>query len=77
MYSKVCIGKHMPDKFSYPKWSKTRRCFIALLLNFILEYSIRKVQENQVGLQLNGIHQFLAYAGDDVNLLGDNIKKTP
>jgi hypothetical protein len=30
------------------------------------------VQENQVGLKLNGTHQFLAYV-DDVNLLGDNI----
>jgi hypothetical protein len=36
------------------------------------EYAIRKVQEIQVGLKLNGTHQFLAYA-DDVNLLGDNI----
>jgi hypothetical protein len=33
---------------------------------------IRKVQENQVGLKLNGTHQLLAYA-DDVNLLEDNI----
>jgi hypothetical protein len=31
----------------------------------------RKVQENQVGLKLNGTHLLLAYA-DDVNLLGDN-----
>jgi hypothetical protein len=39
---------------------------------FTLEYAIRKIQENQVGLKLNGTHQLLAYA-DDVNLLADNI----
>jgi hypothetical protein len=42
------------------------------LSNFALECAIRKVQENQVGLKLNGTHPLLGYA-DDVNPLGDNI----
>jgi hypothetical protein len=47
-----------------------------LLFNLALEYAIRKVQENQVGLKINGTHQHLAYA-DDVYPLGnkDTIKK--
>ena len=44
-----------------------------LLFNFALEYAIRKVQETNLGLDINGTHQVLAYA-DDVNLIGDDIR---
>jgi hypothetical protein len=39
---------------------------------FVLEYAIRKIQENQVGLELNGTHQLLVHA-DGINLLGDSV----
>jgi hypothetical protein len=43
-----------------------------LLFNFALEYAFMKLQEYQVGLELNGTHQFMVYV-NDVNLLGDSI----
>jgi len=43
-----------------------------LLFNFVLECAIKRVQVNQDGLTLNGMHQLLAYA-DDVNILGGSV----
>jgi hypothetical protein len=64
--SKDHIDNHLSDS------SPIRNGLSPLFFNFSFEHVIRKVQENRVGLKLNGSHQLLASA-DEVNLLGDNI----
>jgi hypothetical protein len=70
-YSKVRLGKYLSDTFPVQNGLNQGDALSPFILNFALDYAIRKVQENQVGLKLNGSHQQLVYA-DDVNLLGDN-----
>jgi hypothetical protein len=65
-------GKHLSDMFPVQNCLKLGDNLSSLLCNFALEYTIMKVQEDQVGLKLNEAHQFLVCV-DNVNLLENNI----
>jgi hypothetical protein len=53
--------------YTFPVHSSLRHgdALSSLFLNFALQYTIRKVQENQEELELNGTHQRVVYDNDD------------
>jgi hypothetical protein len=70
--SKFHTGKHLSDMFPIQNGLKPGDSLSPLLFYFSLEYTLRKVQENQARMTLTKAHQLLVYSYI-VTLLGDNV----
>ena len=70
--TKMTIGNYLLSSFPIENGLKQGDPLSPLISNLALECAIKKVQENRLGLHMNGKHQVLAYA-DDVNLIGYDI----
>jgi hypothetical protein len=57
-YSTVRIGKYQSDKFPIQNGLKEGDALSLFIFNHALEYAIRRVQENQKALKLDGTPNF-------------------
>ena len=71
-YGNVWVGQNLSDMFPIRNTLKQENAVSPLLLKFIVECAIRRVQVEDDGLKLNGTHQMLFYA-DRVNILGGSV----
>ena len=74
-YSRVRVGKKLSHMFPIRNGLKQGDALSPLLFNFALEYGIKRVQVNQLGLKLNGTYQLLVYSYD-VKMLGVSVRTT-
>jgi hypothetical protein len=71
-YRRVWVVKHLSDMFPIKNGLKQGDDLSPLVFNFVLLYTIRRVQGYQNDMKLNGTHQVSVNA-DDVNILGGNL----
>ena len=55
-YGRDWVGKHLSDMFPIKNYLKQGDALLPLIFNFAVEYVIRRVEVNQDGLKLNGMH---------------------
>jgi len=71
-YSTVQVGKNFSDMFHIRNGMKQGDALSIFLFNLALDYTTRRVQINEDGLKLKGMHLLLVYA-DDVNILEGSV----
>jgi len=65
-YSRDWVGKNLSDMFHIRNGLKQADALSPLLFKFPLQYAIRRIQVKQYGLKLNGTHQLVDYADDNI-----------